>query len=171
MTKKTATVRSANADEIYMSRYLILKTKNGKTEGIDAEGNVRIFDTSASKIIADLCLSSCATIDGRRNGAREIFGWHQKVPVLISELTQEIWFPLAGEKAEENCWISYGCVFSFHKENEYQTRIVFINGTKETVDANVRTVRMQMRRCEEMLKYLNEQKENQSFVHGIEILK
>ena len=145
-----------------MKNYLILETDRKKGKGVDEEGNIHTFDMPAGQLISAWCLRNAATMKGRQDAARTLFGWHQKIPVLISENSQEIWFPTAGEKAERNTWIRYEGVFSFHKKNEYETLIRLINGTECVIACNVRTVRMQMKRCQQLLDYLSRKKEEDS---------
>lgn len=167
MTAKSA--KSNNS--CFMTRFMILKSNGKTTEGVDADHNIHTFDMPAGRLISAWCLRDFSTMAGRQDAARALFHWHQKVPVLISEISQEIWFPIAGEKAAENCWLSYGSVFSFHRRSDYETLIRFINGSEAVLMCNVRTVRMQMKRCEQLTKYLNEKRQDDGFVHAADMLK
>ncbi len=130
---------------------------NGSTSlGIDSEGNEHRYDRTAGDIISGWCMMHGSTMRGRQDACRQIFGWHQKVPVLISEISQEIWFPIAGERAEDNVWICYDGVFSFHRNSDCETGLSLVCGLEADITCNVRTVRMQMKRCEQLCAYLNE---------------
>lgn len=143
-----------------MNRLLILYTKDNTSTGVDAQGRTYRYDKPARQLIAERCIANACTIKGRQDAAIVLFGWKRKLPVLISETSREIWFPLAGSMARENIWLAYDTVFSFHRLSDYETRIVFVNGGEAVVPYNVRTVRMQMRRCEEMTAWLNREKED-----------
>ena len=53
--------------------------------------------------------------------------------------------------------------------NEYETLIRLINGTECVISCNVRTVRMQMKRCQQLLDYLSRKKEEDS-AHPLKLL-
>lgn len=152
-----------------MNRLLILYTKDKTSTGVDTKGQTHRYDRPARQLIAERCLANACTMKGRQDAAAALFGWQRKIPVLISETSREIWFPMAGSMAKENIWIAYDAVFSFHRLNDYETRIVLVSGGEAVIPYNVRTVRMQMRRCEKMTAWLNRGKEDGAFldVRGI----
>ncbi len=137
-----------------MNKLLLLYANNGSCLGIDSEGNEHPYEKTAGEIISGWCILHACTMHGRQEAAAKMFGWHQKIPVLISEITQEIWFPVAGGKAADNVWICCDAVFSFHRAGDHQTRIVFLSGVVAVIDCDVRTVRLQMKRCRQLTERL-----------------
>lgn len=146
-----------------MNRLQLLYANRTSSLAVDSEGNEYRYEKTAGDIITGWCIMHGSTVHGRQDAMRQIFGWHQKIPVLISEITQEIWFPIAGERAEENIWVCYDGVFAFHRKNDYETRIEFACGLAADIGCNVRTVRMQMKRCRELVTYLNETGRNMNY--------
>lgn len=93
-----------------------------KEEGSEYEfgGNLinRILDSS--------CIYYGSSLKGRIKGAKNILEGKYKLPIIISEKNDIIFFPVKGKKNNEMLWINFSKVKLFKKKNEF-VEIVFNN--------------------------------------------
>jgi len=105
-------------------------------------------------ILQRLCLRYGSTCEGRREAAACNLDIHQKVPILLSEVYQDILFPTRALRNPECIWINYravdeirrkekGCIVQFHDESEL------------FVSVDVRCIRRSMQLCKRYLSFLN----------------
>lgn len=136
-----------------MSESLImLKEKGNNCSALQNDGNWIELGGSAKDYLDALCHRHGSTIEGRQRCFADIMHARQKLPVLVSEVTHEIWFPLSSMKDSGCIWISCISVLEVKMISEDKSSVLFMNGIKETVPCNVRVLRRQIKRCRAYLK-------------------
>ena len=139
-----------------LSHILLLWRSGGHTWLLDRAGNERSVSAAPEKVIGDLCLQCGSSLEGRRESFRRLTGYRQKIPVLISERTQQILFPTLSPVQEDCIWISANDVLGVSEKPDGNSTVVFLNGIKRTVPFQARVIRRQVKRCEEYLQILDE---------------
>lgn len=99
------------------------------------------------------CMQYGSTMEGRRIPCAKHLGIHQKVPILISEKTQDIIFPTRDVRSEACVWLNYRSI-DYVKGNHKQTTIHFLNGTTHCLMVDVRSIKRGMRLCKEYIQIL-----------------
>ena len=119
---------------------------NGKEEDVNL---------SPSKWLESLILPYGSTLQGRIDAFRQLMHVSQKPCILISERSQLLYFPTKGADNMECQWFLYQDITSIHKIDSDHTGIMTHHGLQLVADVNIRTIRMQMKRCSEFLNMIN----------------
>ncbi|MBR2067453.1 MAG: competence protein ComK, partial [Solobacterium sp.] len=104
---------------------VLLKRKNRTTLVLNEEGEERIENALPIQYIEEACLRFFSTMDGRMHAAQEILHIRQKVPVCVSELTHEIWFPSRSPSQKDCIWLKYNAIFDYQAIHQQKTLIQF----------------------------------------------
>ncbi len=107
------------------------------------------------RILDDWCMMHGSTMKGRTDAVRAVLGYQQKIPVMISERSQQIYFPLFGMNRADNIWVQYRPVLLMRGSTGLFCEIQFDNGIRVPVDCDRRTIQKQLSRCGEIIAYLN----------------
>ena len=96
-----------------------------------------------------------SSLRGRLDAVAALTEFRQKLPVLISERSQVIYFPTGGSRNRRSAYLRYNDIVDVVRTDDPSvTGILFSSGIRTTVHAAVRTIRMQMQRCEKYLQIL-----------------
>lgn len=79
----------------------------------------------------------------------------QKACLLISERSEEVYFPIRGLKDKDNEWFLFSSIVTYHSVSDNSTELIFKDGTRTVTDVNYRTVKMQIERCKKLLLMLD----------------
>ena len=137
-----------------MNNYLLIRNKDSKAYAIDIDGKDVLLGNSIIKYFEDRCIEHLSTYEGRIKACKKALNISQKAPLLISELTMELWFPVLSDKKKENIWINYNEVLDFMSKSSCETLIIFKSGYKYIVPFNYRIIKNQMDRCKRLLERL-----------------
>ena len=108
------------------------------------------------QFLNDLCIKHGSTYKGRIDACKSLLNINQKVPLLISELTLEIWFPILSSKNKDNIWLNYNEILSYKATQDNKTIFKFKNGYTYEIPFNSRIIKNQMMRCEELIKKMSQ---------------
>ena len=97
-----------------------------------------------TEVLKTLCIQNGATYEGRRNATMKILKVKQKVPILLS--AKELLFPTHSPEHQECTWLNYYAIDKVHKHTQ-GCMIEFLNHTQLVLTNDIRTIRMQMKRC------------------------
>ena len=106
-----------------------------KTQSIIYEGNnYFVLEKSVNKIMDASCRYYGSTMEGRQKGSTALTGLTYKVPIIISEENNVIFFPTTSPRLKECAWISLNNINKFY-EKENKIFVEFLN--KETIEISV----------------------------------
>lgn len=112
------------------------------------------FAGTPTALLHEICLQHGSSYEGRCASFRAVLGVRQKAAVLISEISQSIYFPTRSPQQEDCIWLHYNAILSIHARG-HQTAVMFLDGSTKLVDADYRTVKGQMKRCEAYLRKIH----------------
>lgn len=101
------------------------------------------------------CIQNGSSVTGRITAFQSLTGYKQKPIILISERSQQLFFPTHGLKSNKCYWIHYQSVFQIHRFGD-KTRIIFCDGSSLELAVDYRVIRSQMNRCQTYLQCLNQ---------------
>lgn len=132
--------------------YAIIDDRNeGK---ILQENRIVSWKQGSIHFLETWCLQHGSTFRGRLEASRYILHSHQRVPILISELTKDLVFPCKALSSKENVWINYRAIFTYKEDND-QILFEFINGEKLRVDISMYCVKRTILLCKNYMNYLH----------------
>ena len=92
--------------------------------------------------------------EGRKEAASYNLQIYQKIPILLSEIHQDILFPTKAIRNPECIWINYRAIDEV-KRSIYGTKIVFHDDSQLNLCVDIRSIRRSLRLCERYLYLLN----------------
>ena len=101
---------------------------------------------SALKIVEESCEYFGSSLEGRQIGTSKLVGFTHKVPVIIEETFNLIFFPTLSPKNKECSWLSYEHIYKPNKFKD-KTIIELKNGKKLLVDVSSAIIDNQLYRC------------------------
>lgn len=106
-----------------------------------------IIDQNPFSIMEESCKYFGSTYEGRKNGARSILGAEYKVPIVVEDTSNLIFFPTTSPQADDCVWVSLQRVKKIQKTDFNNTRIIFDNDKEITVNCSYRTIENQLSRA------------------------
>ena len=132
--------------EINVETLLILPFGKEKSKIYELDGDF-IVNKSPLAIIKDSCLYFGCTYEGRRDSVKQILGVDMKVPILIEDSKNLIFFPTSSCINKNSIWISYKNLLKYSKFNEFSTVLYFRNNQKIKIDTKYNLIDNQIIRC------------------------
>lgn len=96
-------------------------------------------------ILEDLCMLYGSTMEGRKRAVSDRLMIVQMVPILISDKTKDLFFPIWNDE-DGYWWLNYRLIQNVYKGKGQHT-IVFHNGRELLLHCEVRSLMRQLRRC------------------------
>lgn len=152
--------------EINAETLLIVPFSNGKSKVYEFDNEYIIQDTSLG-IIKKSCLFFGCSFEGRKEAVKNILGIDMKVPILIEDSKNIIFFPVGSCINKSAIWISYQNLLKYSKLDEFSTILYFRNNKQVVVDVKYNLVDNQIIRCIKLESLLLKRKkfiQNESFI-------
>lgn len=108
--------------------------------------NSFVVNKSPLKIVEESCEYFGSSLEGRQTGTSALVGFTHKVPVIIEESFDLIFFPTLSPKNSECSWLAYSHIFKPDKFKD-KTIIELKNGKKILVDVSTAIIDSQLYRC------------------------
>lgn len=101
------------------------------------------------------CLSRGSTLKGRRDAACQLLACRQKVPIIISDRSEDILFPLYAMTAAEPLWVNARAIKKLYPQPQGAC-FCFENGFELSVPISVHTARRGLRLARRLSRLLEE---------------
>jgi competence protein ComK len=108
--------------------------------------NSFIVDESPLKIMEESCEYFGSSFDGRVIGTSKLVGYTHKVPIIVEETKDLIFFPTLSPKNNDCSWISYKHISKVEKYKD-KTLIELLNGKKILINVSNAIIDNQLYRC------------------------
>ena len=105
-----------------------------------------IVDKKPLEIVEESCEYFGSSFEGRQVGTSKLIGYTHKVPVIIEESFDLIFFPTLSPKNNDCSWLSYSHIFRPDKFKD-KTIVELKNGKKILVDVSSSIIDNQLYRC------------------------
>lgn len=135
-----------NNYEINADTLLIIPISSGKSKVVET-GSTFFVKNSSLDIIKRSCLFFGCSYDGRRDAIKNLIGVDMKVPIVIEESRNIIFFPTASCVKRNSIWISYQNLLKYTKFNEFSTVLNFRDNVSIKVDVKCNLIDNQVVRC------------------------
>ena len=114
-------------------------------------------DKSSYKIMEESCEYFGSSISGRQKGSKCLTGITHKVPIIIEETSNMIFFPTNSPRLQSCSWISLNNIKDYCK-NKKGCNIIFNNGQELELDISYGILNNQILRSSRLQSKLNERK-------------
>lgn len=116
--------------------------------------NSFVVDKPAIKIVEESCEYFGSSLEGRQIGTSKLVGFTHKVPVIIEESFNLIFFPTLSPRNENCSWLAYEHIFKPDRFRD-KTIVELKNGKKIIIDVSTPIIHNQMYRCSRLKETLN----------------
>ncbi len=110
------------------NKTLALKPKEDKTT-VYEEDRIFTVNSTPHRIMEDSCTYYGSTLEGRKMGASRILNMSYKLPIMVEDSNNIIFFPTKSSRKKECIWISLNNIKDYYQENDNMV-VVFYNGKK-----------------------------------------
>lgn len=142
--------------EINSSTLAILPVDEFTSKVLEEEGEY-IVNKPVMKIIDDSCKFFGSSFRGRSDGTKSLIGGNYKLPVVIEESRDIIFFPTSSPKLNECSWISLNNLTDYQKNNK-QSIVKFKNGFVLDIDISIFSLQNQVLRASRLENVLRKRK-------------
>ena len=111
----------------------------------------------ASDVMEHSCQYFGSSYSGRVEGSKKMIGSNYKLPVIIEESNELIFFPITSPDSPKCIWVSLKW-FDYVKEENGKTYIYLKNGKKISCNISKNSIENQVLRSSRLLYVLNERK-------------
>ena len=132
--------------EINCETILIVPFGKGKSKVYELNLEC-IVKESPLTIIKNSCLYFGCSYEGRKEGTKSLLGIEMKVPIVIEDSRNIIFFPTSSCINQNSIWISYQNLLKYSKVNEFSTVLYFRENKSIRVDTRYSLVDNQVIRC------------------------
>lgn len=142
---------------INVETLLIIPYGRGKSK-IFENDRTFIVNEPTGNILKNSCLFFGSSIEGRRDAVKQILEVDMKVPIIVEDIKNMIFFPVSDCVKRNSIWVSYQNLLKYSKFNEFSTVIYFKCGKKVRVDAKYSLIDNQVIRCIKLETLINKRK-------------
>ena len=138
---------------------LAIIPKNNKISIIYEKNNIYIINKNIDQILNDSCKYYGSTFDGRKIASSNILKVNYKVPVLIEESSNMVFFPTSSTRSNKCSWISLNNIYRYER-NYRGSKVFFINGKSIIFPISYSILNNQILRSSRLIYLLKERKVN-----------
>lgn len=112
--------------EINKDTYAVISVNENITKVIENEGEY-LINTSSYNVMENSCEYYGSSYTGRLRGTKAILGSTYKVPIIIEETNDLIFFPTESPNSTTCTWFALNSIKSYEKSGGF-TKVTFNNG-------------------------------------------
>lgn len=142
--------------EINSSTLAIIPIDSNTSKVLESECEYLVNKPSI-KIVDDSCKYFGSSFKGRNEGTKNLIGGNYKLPIVIEESRDIIFFPTTSPKLDECSWLSLNNLTEYQKENG-KCIVKFKNGTEITIDISIFSLENQVLRASRLENVLRRRK-------------
>lgn len=117
-----------------------------------------IIEQGALCIVENSCLCFGSTFEGRQKGSAGLIGVKYKVPIIISEEKDIIFFPTQSPRLSSCVWVSLGQLKNYYRNKSGKTILVFSTGKRVEIPETYGIIDNQYYKSIKLEKILREKK-------------
>lgn len=146
-----------NYYEINEDTLAVIPIEINKTKVIEKE-NEYVINKNAYKIMDESCMYYGSTYKGRLKASKNILNCSYKLPVIVEETKNIIFFPTKSSLLEDCSWINFNFIKKIEKFDN-KCAVYFINNIREIFDISKLSLENQISRSTR-LGYIMQQRIN-----------
>lgn len=143
--------------EINVETLLIVPIGKSRSKVYEFDGEY-IVRMSSLAIIKHSCLYFGCSYEGRKEGTKALIDVEMKVPILIEDSRNILFFPTSSCIHKSSIWVSYQNLIKYSKLNEFSTILYFRNNKSIKVDTKYNLIDNQVIRSIKLETLLSKRK-------------
>jgi competence protein ComK len=141
------------------SETLAIVPKNESSTYIYEKDGKFIINESSNKIMEESCEFFGSSLEGRKNGTVALTGITHKVPIIVEESNNIIFFPTSSPRLSSCSWISLNNIVSYKKDKKL-CKINFVDDKSLKLNTSYGIINNQILRASRLQMMLDERKRN-----------
>ncbi|MBE6152182.1 MAG: hypothetical protein E7165_02580 [Firmicutes bacterium] len=146
--------------EINSSTLAIISIDDFSCKVLEEEAEY-IVNKPSFDVIDDSCKYFGSSYKGRYEGTKSLIGMNYKLPIIIEESRNIIFFPTSSPQVNDCCWISLNKISDYYVEND-NVYIFFKNHSKLKLNISFFTLENQILRASRLESVLRHRKNNEN---------
>ena len=142
--------------EINNNTLAIIPYQKGKSKILELNDEY-IVDLTPYQVIENSCSYYGSSLNGRMNGARSILGSVYKIPVMVEETNNLIFFPTTAIENEKNVWIGSNNILNYEKKGK-NTVVEWKNNKKTEFNMPILSIETQLLRVNKLITITKQRK-------------
>ena len=142
--------------EINSDTLAIIPYQKGKSKILELNDEY-IVDLTPYQVIEKSCSYYGSSLNGRMNGARSILGSVYKIPVMVEETNNLIFFPTTAIENEKNVWIGSNNILNYEKKGK-NTVVEWKNNKKTEFNMPILSIETQLLRVNKLITITKQRK-------------
>jgi len=144
--------------EINKDTYAVISVNDDVTKIMEKEDEYFI-NKSSYEVMEDSCAYYGSSCDGRIKGTKMILGSNYKVPIVVEEANDIIFFPTEAMKSPNCVWLSLNNIKSYEKCNGF-TKVIFNSGKEMIIKMSIASFEMQILRANRLGSIIKKRRDN-----------
>ena len=132
--------------EINEGTLAIIATDGSKSRVLE-DNREYIIETKPFEVMDYSCKYFGSSYEGRKEGTKAILNVEYKVPIIVENTNNLIFFPTTSPSADDCSWISLKDINKFYEVDDGKTEIEFHNGVKIVIPVSKRMIENQVLRA------------------------
>ena len=112
-------------------------------------GEVQEVSMTPRMFLEKMCLVNGCSLQGRMDAFKYVMKVQKKVPVLINQYFQCIFFPTHGSQVERSVWLQYKYIKKVTSLESAKCIVHFVDDSQLLVNVGCRVIYKQLKRCRE----------------------
>ncbi len=144
--------------EINEGTLAIISMMDGHSKVLEDHGDY-VIQQKSFDILDHSCKYFGSSYEGRKEGAKAIIGANYKLPIIVEDERNMVFFPTTSPEDKECIWIAVNKIRDYYEHEYNTTKIVFENGIEILLSLSFRAVQNQIFRATR-LSYLLKSRKN-----------
>ena len=142
--------------EINKDTYAIVSVNEDVSKVLEKDDEYFI-NKNSYEVMEDSCSYYGSSCEGRVKGTKQILGSNYKVPIIVEETNEIIFFPTEAASSANCIWLSLNNIKSYEKSNGF-TKVVFNSGKELIVKMSVSSFETQILRANRLGSIIRKRK-------------
>ena len=148
--------------EINKDTYAILTIDEGVTKVLE-KNDEYFINKSSYEVMEDSCAYYGSSCEGRIKGTKTILGSNYKVPIIIEETSEIIFFPTEAATSANCIWLSLNNIKCYEKCNGF-TKVIFNSGKELIIKMSISSFETQLLRANRLGSIIRRRREEQNSI-------
>ena len=144
--------------EINKDTYAVITVNDNVTKVLEKDEEYFI-NKSSYEVMEDSCEYYGSSCEGRVKGTKMILGSNYKVPIIIEETNEIIFFPTEAATNANCIWLSLNNIKSYEKSNGF-TKVIFNSGKELLLKISLASFETQILRANRLGSIIRKRKDN-----------
>ena len=133
-----------------------------KKSKVMEDSNNYIVEKSSFDVMDHSCKYFGSSYEGRKQGSKDVIGANYKLPIIVEDGRNLVFFPTTSIEDEDCMWIAVNKIKKYEQMDFNTTKITFTNNQNIIIPLSYRSIQNQIFRATRLSYILNERKREKS---------